>query len=460
VDAPRFVGRQPVHREVPGWRMIPPNLSTHAVWVPCLIGLSLFATSASARADEPAKTPTSHDAPVKALSLHQAIALAFDHNPDFRSTGYDVVAAEGAVVQASVLPNPSFAVSANGALIKPLSPPLPNSVSLGWTIPIGGKISAATQAAQATLDATKATRIAAKRQLQLNVQTAFVTAQLNQALLSFAEQDKDGFHKELDLNELRYKDGKIAFGDLLKLRIQAVATDDEVREAALALENARADLRHIIGEDVLAADFTVEGELALNEKPNLGELDALLDVALKKRPDYLALLEQEKSAKASLVLARRTPIPDIGISADYNFDTANSTIAIQNPPSYDISLSIPVPLFDRNQGNITSAEAAYEKSKLAEQSLRIQIRSDLSKALQEWKAASELLAVYQTGVVAAAKESLEITKHAYELGTGTLLDFLDAEASYRQIESAYRSSIARASLAAQNIQFVTGEAQP
>ena len=62
--------------------------------------------------------------------------------------------------------------------------------------------------------------------------------------------------------------------------------------------------------------------------------------------------------------------------------------------------------------------------------------------------------------VAAAKESLEITKHAYDLGTGTLLDSLDAEQSYRMIESAYRAALARTAIAAQNIQFITGEVQP
>jgi len=392
--------------------------------------------------------------PVRSISLADAIALSVQHNPDFRSTGYDVRAAQGAVAQASVLPNPSILLAANGRGTSPLVGPVPNQFGINFTVPIGGKISAATKAAEAALDAAKSTREAARRTLLLNVQTAFVAVQLDQLLLSFARDDQAGFHKELDLNEIRYKDGKISFGELLKLRIQAVTTDDEVREAIENLENARADLRRVIGEDVLADDFQVTGELTVPAPPKPSAIDELLARALEKRPDYQALLQQEKSAESSLSLARRTPIPDLGFLVDYNRAVDGA------PASYDLLLTVPIPLFDRNQGNITQAEAAYEKSKLAEASLRTQLRSDLWNGMQEWLAASSLLAVYQGGVVEEAKESLEITKHAYELGTGTLLDFLDAEASYRQIESAYRAAFARTVNAANNIQFTTGEVQP
>jgi len=420
------------------------TLSRAARWMGAVLILAMF-PSGRAFADDV----------VRSVSLAEALRLALEHNPDFRSTGYDVVAAQGAVVQASVLPNPAIELGSFARPVKPLNGPVPTQLGVEFTVPIGGRISAATAAAEASLDAAKATREAARRQLVFSVQSAFVTAQLNELLLSFAEQDQAGFHKELDLNELRYSDGKIAFGDLLKLRIQAVTTDDEVREAREQVESARADLRHVVGEGILSDDFTIAGELVVPASPGMKALDALLQRALDLRPDYLSLIAQEKSAEATLRLARRIPIPDLGFLLDYNRPEAGGT-----PPSYDLTLTVPIPIFDHNQGNITQAEAALEKSKLAEESLRTQIRSDLWKGLQEWQAASGLLAAYQGGVVDEAKESLEITKHAYELGTGTLLDFLDAESSYRQIESAFRAALARTAIAAQNIQFITGEAQP
>jgi outer membrane protein, heavy metal efflux system len=407
----------------------------------------------AAQAEPPSIAAVQPEGAVESLTLADAIRLAIEHNPDFRSTGYDVVSAQGAVVQASVLPNPSVFLYSIGRGFKPFQAPVPTQFGLTWTIPVGGKISAATDAAKATLASAKSTREANRRQLVVNVQTAFTTLLLDQAQRAFSEQDAEGFHRELDLNELRYKDGKIAFGDLLKLRIQAVSIDDALREAALAVEGARADLRHVVGEGVLARDFRVVGELGPSPKPSNEDADALLEQALRNRPDYLALLDQQKSAERSLVVQRRTPIPDISILLDYNRPVDDTDA------SYDVSLSVPIPLFDRNQGNVTQAEATYEKSKLAEESLRTQMRSDLVKALREWDAASALLSAYQAGTVDEAKQSLEIARHAYELGTGSLLDFLDAEASYRQIEGAYRAAMARTSIAAQNIRFITGEVQ-
>ncbi len=396
------------------------------------------------------------DPPVHLLTLPDAVSLAQAHNPDFRSTEYDVAAAQGVVVQASVLPNPYVDLASYGTVLKAPGVQAPTQLGIGWTIPIGGKISAATQSAQAALEAARATRIAARRQLIITTEMAFTALQLALTQLTFARGDREGFHKELDLNELRYKDGKIAFGDLLKLRIQASSTDDEVREAEEAVESARADLRHVIGEDVLDADFEVVGELATPAAPTTGEIEVLLQQALQRRPDYLALLHLEKSAEASLLLARRVPIPDVSVLADYNRPQPGDPTA----GNYDVILSIPIPVFDQNRGNIAQAEAAFQKAKLAEISLRTQIRSDLWKALQEGRAAHGLLAAYQGGVVAEAKESLEITRHSFDLGTSTLLDFLDAEASYRQVESAYRASLARAVLAALNIRFTLGEEEP
>ena len=148
----------------------------------------------------------------QSISLHDAIALAEQHNPDFKSTGYDVMAAEGAMVQASLLPNPSFEIGALARAVKPVQGPVPTQFGVNFTVPISGRVGVAKDSAEAALDAAKQTREQARRQLTFDVQTAFVALQLQQLLESFAEQDQKGFHQELDLNELRYKDGKISFG--------------------------------------------------------------------------------------------------------------------------------------------------------------------------------------------------------------------------------------------------------
>ncbi len=388
-------------------------------------------------------------APAQTVTLPQMVALALAHNTDLRSSGQDVVSARGALVQAGVLPNPGLFVGTLTRGISPLQGPVPSQFGLTWTLPIGGKRAAGMAAADATLSASKATSAAVRQQLQLNIATGFVNLLLAQALLSFARSDQEAFGKTLNLNELRYKDGKIAYGDVLKLRVQALATDDAVRQAQQNVVGGRADLAQLAGEGALAEDFAVAGSLEGTPKPPAVTPESLFKAALQKRNDYLALASQEESARHALSQARRQPIPDIGILVDYNHSGGQ-------PDSYDFSLSIPIPIFDRNNGNIQQAEAALAKAGIAREALRNQLRDSAIKAVAEWNASSAQAAAYGQGIE-GARESLEISRRLYEAGRGSLLDFVGAEISFRQVATAYRSALARNALASYSLRFVGGE---
>jgi outer membrane protein, heavy metal efflux system len=396
-----------------------------------------------------ASVPARAAEPRASITLAQAIELALQHNTDLRSSGQDVVSAHGALVQAGALPNPGLFVYSIGRQISPLAAPVPTQVGVTWTLPIGGKRGAGIASAEAGLSAAKATQAQVRQQLELNVVTAFVNVVLADALLQFALQDAAGFHQTLDLNEVRFKDGKIAFGDVLKLRVQALAVDDAARQAGQTLISARADLVQLLGEEAVTAAFEVQGALEpLPQAPETTQ-EALLSAALEKRPDYLALKAQTEAAQFSLTQARRQPIPDLSILFDYNH-------ASGNPDSYDVSLSVPVPLFDRNRGNIEQAEAAVAKARIAQEALRLQLREAATKAVSEWRSSRAQAEAYRQGEQ-GARESLEISRHAYDAGQGSLLDFLGAETSYRQVEGAFRSALARTALAAYTLRFVAGE---
>ncbi|HEY6034781.1 MAG TPA: TolC family protein, partial [Kofleriaceae bacterium] len=181
--------------------------------------------------------------------------------------------------------------------------------------------------------------------------------------------------------------------------------------------------------------------------------DALLERALAQRPDYKALLASERSARASLSQSRRQPIPDLGVLVDY--DRISGTAG-----AFDIELSATIPLFDRNTGNTLAADAAARKAHLAIESLKYQLRADVTKAVQTLETSTARLQVYDQQLLSEAKESLDITRHAYEQGRGTLLDYLDAESSYRDVEREYRSAVGQAMLAAAQVRFVAGEELP
>jgi cobalt-zinc-cadmium efflux system outer membrane protein len=238
---------------------------------------------------------------------------------------------------------------------------------------------------------------------------------------------------------------------VLKLRLQVRSVEDATRQAELQLANDRSELTRLTGEGTLTADYQVDGELAPPAAP--GEppsAELLLTTALKHRTDYLASMSTEQSMEALASQARRMPIPDLGILADVDK-------VLGEPSAYDITLTVELPLLDRNTGNIKQAESAARKSRLATEGLRNQIREDVQQAVNTWTTTHARLATYDHDILSDAKESLDITRHAYEQGRGSLLDYLDAETSYRDVERSYRSVVADTINAAAALRFVIGE---
>jgi cobalt-zinc-cadmium efflux system outer membrane protein len=364
-----------------------------------------------------------------------------------------VRSAQGGLVQSHALPNPSVFLYTIGRNLSPLEGPSPTQFGVTWTIPIGGKRGAGIASAHAAFDAAEATRVGSRNQLALQVETAFVTVLLDQAQLEFSKQDQTGLHESLDIEEVRYKDGKIAYSDVLKLRIQARSTDDTVRQDELQLASDRADLARLVGQGQLAPDFQLAGSLSPPPLPANLTREALLARALAERPDLKALQASERSAAASVTVARRQPIPDLGVLLDYDRVPGSAG-------QYDLSVSAAIPLFDRNKGGTIQAEAAHRKAELAIESERLQLRADAEKAVQAFDTSRARLQVYDQQLLAEAKESLDISRHAYEQGRGSLLDYLDAESSYRDVERSYNQAVADAMLAAAQVRYVAGEDLP
>lgn len=405
----------------------------------CLLSVGLLSANA-ARAQEG----------LKWVTASQAIHLAILHNPDSRAAEQDVLAARGGVEQAKVFSNPDIFVYTLGREIRPTQAPTPNQFGFTWTIPIGGKRAARIAIAQVGVSAARAGRLAMHRQLAMFVETAFVNVLLDRSMLEFAKQDRTTFRQSVHLNEIRFKDGKIALGDVLKLHIQARQVDDVVREANQNLVNERLELARLVGDGVLAPDYQVVGSLDSLKVPRDLTVNTVLQQALRNRADYRALRDQKSSAWSALTLARRQIIPDIGVLADYNREPGTAG-------SYDLELTATVPLFDRNRGNIKRAEVDYQKAQLAIDAFRARIHADAARAVQQWRTSQARLTAYNDDFVKTARKSLNIARHSYEEGRGSLLDFLDAESSYRDVQRAYRTAEADAVLADANIKFVSGK---
>ncbi|HEX3118092.1 MAG TPA: TolC family protein, partial [Candidatus Acidoferrum sp.] len=220
--------------------------------------------------------------------------------------------------------------------------------------------------------------------------------------------------------------------DLLKIKLQLLQFQSDVSAAKLAKIQALAGLRQFIGFESVADDFDVSGEL--DYQPVHADLQALKGLAMQDRPDLRAAQEGVTAARSQEALERANGKKDLGVSFDYTH-----TAGINSGAFF---FNIDLPIFDRNQGEIAKARFAITQAEETALETAQQVNTDIIDAYAALRSNDEIIQLYQNGYIEQAKQSRDITEYAYKRGAASLLDFLDAERTYRSNQLAYRQALA------------------
>ena len=386
------------------------------------------------------------------ITLDQAIQLALAHNHALLAARTTISQSQADEITANLRPNPVFGADVVGLPVEPADFTADNinqaefDIGLGYLFERGKKRQHRLKAAQDLTAVTKSTVADNERTLTLSVATQFTTALLAESTLRFAQQDLKGFQNSVNISEYQYKSGAISEGDLLKIKLQLLQFQTDVTAAQLAKQQALVALRQLIGFESVPQDFDVAGELKYQKLPdNLEDLQAL---ALKDRPDLRAAQQAVTAARSQYLLAKANGKVDVNGTFNFTHITGYS--------SQSLAVSVPVPIFNRNQGEIARTNYAITQAQEAEQEASEQVMSDVQVAYETVHTNEQTLKIYQTGYLDEAKQSVNISKYAYKRGAATLLDFLDAERSYRDTELAYRQQLASYVLALEQLREAVG----
>jgi len=219
---------------------------------------------------------------------------------------------------------------------------------------------------------------------------------------------------------------------LLKIQLQLLQFQTDVSGAEVAKVQALASLRQLLGFDAVAADYEVDGELAY--QPLTVNLDDLRLRALKLRPDLLAANEGMQAAQSQIALAKANGKVDLTAGLAYSH--------VADESSLSASFSIPLPIFDRNQGEIARTRYALTQSQENAAAAADAVLTDVRNNYEGFSTNQKVLQLYLSGYLKKAQDSREISEYAYRRGAASLLDFLDAERSYRSTQLAYRQALA------------------
>ena len=392
--------------------------------------------------------------PAAKIDLDQAIQLALQHNHALKAAQTQIQQNQADEITASLRPNP---VLTWDALFVPLFSPdqftksyLNNitefDAAVAYTIERGHKRQARMQAARDQTAQTRSLVNDNERTLTFNVAQQFIGVLLAKSTLDFARQDLASFQQTVDLSETRYKSGAISEGDLLKIKLQMLQFQTDVSSAQLALVQALASLRALLGFDAVPADYDVIGDLAYT--PLHGNKEDFQLLALKQRPDYIAAEQGVTLAQSQYQLARANGKRDLTTSAGY------TRVAAANDAS--LIFNIEIPIFDRNQGEIARSRYAITQSQESKAAAEEMVMTDVETAFETVQTGQRVIDLYQSGYLKQSQESRDISEYAYKRGAASLLDYLDAERSYRSTQLAYRQSLATYMLAVEQLREAVG----
>jgi outer membrane protein, heavy metal efflux system len=272
-----------------------------------------------------------------------------------------------------------------------------------------------------------------ERILLFNLRGAFIQTLQGKAILTLAGENLTYYDHVLDVNRERYKAGGIAEVDLKRLELQRVQYLSDLQTAEVNLRTAKLQLLMLFNDQTPVEHFDVTGPFDFTEQ--LPSLKDVRQMALDTRPDLKAAIQSVDKAKADyrLAVANGSTDPILGFDAG------------RNPPIdqyIGFSVSIPLRIFDRNQGEKRRTQLDIDRNDRLATATRAQVFNDVDSAYATINSTIILLKPYKEQYLEEASSVRDTIAFSYQHGAASLLDFLNAQADYRSVQVNYLNLVA------------------
>jgi len=377
------------------------------------------------------------------LTLEEAIRLAVARNPSLAAVRNEIEALEGDSVAASQRLNP--AVSFEEADLPIRANPgrffgtQEITLRFDYEIERGGRRQLRTKSAQQAVDAQKLTYQDQVRRIELEVKRAFSRIVLAQSNLETSRSILEQAERMIGLNRVRLQQGDISALDLNRIEVEKLRFQDDVFQADLMLRNSKNALLALLNAPDLSQDVDVVGTLPVNDQipeaglPPRAPLDELFRIALQNRPDIASALQQKARADTETRLQRAIRSPNLTIGGGYKRNVIDN--------SFVLGVTLPLQIFNRNQGGILRADAEQKRSANLEAAIQKQIQLEVQQAYNAVEINRQRVEYIRTQHMGKAEETSKVTLTSYNLGGATLIDYLDAQRTYRDALRIYNQTL-------------------
>ena len=394
----------------------------------------------------------------QALTWDQVRAKFEETNPTLKADALGVDEMKAEEITAFLRPNPQFTMLADGTQIVPHDG--------AWT-PFRGTYEQPTFSYLHERDhkrelrlksAQEGTQIAQSqhedldRTLIFTLRSAFVQTLQAKFVLDLARKDLDYYDHIIQISRDRFKAGDIAQIDLDRIELLRVQYESEIQNAIVNLRTAKIQLLQLLNDRTPVDQFDVNGLYDFSE--DLAPLEDFRNTALDARPDLRAALQSLQQADTNHKLAEANGSTDPTYSAWYTHNSSNN-----NPngiQTLGLSVSIPLRIFDKNQGEKKRTQIDIGKNQQLTEASRAQVFSDVDSAYEIVRSNIALLKPYKAQYNAQALRVRDTVTYSYEHGGASLMDFLNAQSDYRTVQLAYAQLIGAYLTAAGQLNLAVG----
>jgi cobalt-zinc-cadmium efflux system outer membrane protein len=284
------------------------------------------------------------------------------------------------------------------------------------------------------------------------LRSAFVQTLQAKTVLEMAKQDLEYYDHIIQISRDRFRAGDIAQIDLDRIELLRVQYETEIQTAIVNLRTSKIQLLQLLNDRTPVEQFNVTGPFDFSD--TLEPLEEFRKIALDERPDLRAALQSLQQADTNHKLAEANGSTDPTFGAWYTWNPS-----FNNPndeQTLGLSVSIPLRIFDRNQGEKKRTQIDIGRNRQLTDAARAQVFSDVDSAYAEVQSDIELLKPYKAKYNAQALRVRDTVTYAYQHGGASLMDLLNAQSDYRTVQLAYLQLIGTYLTAAGQLNLAVG----
>ena len=395
-----------------------------------------------------------------ALTLDQVIDEAISRNLRLLAERFNLSIAEARIIQARLRPNPVLSVGGNyldilGTGFNPstnAAGPTEVNARVDFVLERGRKRQERVAVAEASKAVSQLELLNSTRTLVLDVQSAFTDLLLAKENVVLARASLDAFNQIVTVNRTRVAAGDVAQVELVRSEVAQLQFANQVRQGESRVRLARNRLQALMGKLIFDPAFDVTGTLRRDSL--LSAKAELATLALAARPDLDALRRDQARSQAELRLQLAQGKVDYTVGAVVN---RQGIPTLSSGNSVGLFFSMPLPVFNKNQGEIERARREQDQIVARMRSLEQEIQAEVENAFEQYETARQLVDRIEVDLLSRAKRVREVTDFSYRRGESTFVELLDAQRTYNETMQGYNEARAEYGRTMFLIDAITGK---